>query len=266
MELQGWEYVGRNLGPEFHKQFKAMMEALSQPEFVNGRVWNRELQTALALQIPVSSDGAVRTLKRMCETFRLIQKEAFSYKKVPAWDTLLTKGGQLVFNLAVLEDGLRNAPGLSSLAREQGLREVKRIYEEFYCDALARCYYTYGDGSHLCPLRATLKALKKFGSLDKWEWYLLNTCIQHDDDPTEEARLESAITSYRDGQFQFSMKNVVKHSKGHQYIPQYFEYAGLVYMTQFPTWRIRDSDRHNDLKNMVFQDDFLDTLYNGGSL
>ena len=131
---------------------------------------------------------------------------------------------------------------------------------------IAHYYYTYNDGTHLCPLRATLKALKKYRRLDKWEWYLLNTYVLHDDNPDEEDAFDKMIASYRNGDFQLTMANVVAKPKGHQYIPQYFEYAGLVRVSQRPEWFICESDRHEDIKAKVLADDFLDTLYDGGNI
>ena len=82
------------------------------------------------------------------------------------------------------------------------------------------------DGSKLHPLRATLRALNKYGRMDKWEWYLLNTCIRHDDCDVEEATLDDYITRYRNGEYDFTMRNVVEKPKGHQYTPQYLNLPG----------------------------------------
>ena len=59
------------------------------------------------------------------------------------------------------------------------------------------------------------------------------------------------------------MENVVEKPKGHQYIPQYFEFAGLMHVIQRPEWSITDSGRHKDIKEKVLSQDFLEKLYGG---
>ena len=61
------------------------------------------------------------------------------------------------------------------------------------------------------------------------------------------------------------MRNVIEKPKGHQYIPQYFEFAGLLHVIQRPEWSISDSGRHTEVISEVLEADFLDKLY-GGSL
>ena len=63
----------------------------------------------------------------------------------------------------------------------------------------------------------------------------------------------------------FTMRNVVEKPKGHQYTPQYFEFAGLLHVIQRPEWSISDSGRHMEVKSEVLEADFLEKLY-GGSL
>ena len=45
MELKGWDYTGRNIGPEFHRQFRMIIYYLMLPDFV------RELKLACHLQV-----------------------------------------------------------------------------------------------------------------------------------------------------------------------------------------------------------------------
>ena len=266
MELRGWDYTGRNIGPEFHRQFRIMVEALSDPDFVGARTWGHDLQDSLAERMGMSSSGAVRTVKKICENFGLIERNAFSFGEIPQKDTILTERGEIVFLTAVLEYSVQSSANIAGEIKRQAKVEIKRLYEEIYCDALAHYFYTYSDGTHLCPLRATLKALKKYRQLDKWEWYLLNTFVLHDDNPGEEAAFDQAIASYRSGRLHLTMANVVTRSKGHQYTPQHFGYAGLVHVTQSPSWLISESDRHEDIKAKVLEDAFLSTLYNGGNI
>ena len=59
------------------------------------------------------------------------------------------------------------------------------------------------------------------------------------------------------------MEDVVEKPKGHQYIPQYFEFAGLLHVVQRPEWSMSDSGRHKNVKDIILEQDFLDKLYGG---
>ena len=153
--------------------------------------------------------------------------------------------------------------GFSPILVEKIFNEYKLNKSSVVCDPLRFYYFKNSDGSKLHPLRATLRALNKYGRMDKWEWYLLNTCIRHDDCDVEEAALDDYITRYRNGEYDFTMRNVIEKPKGHQYIPQYFEFAGLLHVIQRPEWSISDSGRHTEVKSEVLEADFLEKLYRG---
>ena len=161
----------------------------------------------------------------------------------------LTDRGKLVYQAAKLEEQVGFADNYEDDVKEKIYAEIKKLYEEAYCDALRFYYFKNSDGSKLHPLRATLRALNKYGRMDKWEWYLLNTCIRHDDCDVEEAALDDYITRYRNGEYDLTMRNVIETTKGHQYIPQYFEFAGLLHVIQRPEWSISDSGRHTEVKS-----------------
>lgn len=81
-------------------------------------------------------------------------------------------------------------------------------------------YFKYNDDRRLHPLRATVLALEQYKRLDKWEWYLLNTCIRHDNDENEVEQFNMYMEKYRAGLLSFTMENVVEKPKGHQYIKE----------------------------------------------
>ena len=80
MKLRGWDYTGRNIGPELHKQFKIMVDCLSDASFVLEQTWGNPLQEKLAKKIGVSSSGAVRTVKKMCDNFGFFLPNSISSK------------------------------------------------------------------------------------------------------------------------------------------------------------------------------------------
>ena len=263
MQLRGWDYTGRNIGHDLHVQYRKFVDALSSPQFVNHRSWGTSIQEDLAKRIGCSSSGAIRTIKKMFEMLGFLGKDALTAKHEIQRSTLLTKRGEAMYGITCLEEQIIKSTELDQTQQEAAEKEIKKLYEEIYCEALMHYYYEYDDGTRLSPLRATLWALDKYGRLDKWEWYLLNTFILHDDNAEEQAVFDKVLHEYRNGKYDLSMENVVEKPKGHQYIPQYFEYAGLVHVIQRPQWSIGHSQRHKAVKDVVLSASFLGDLYGG---
>ena len=258
MQLRGGEYTGRNISAEWHEQFKIMTDCLTDTEFVCEAGWGNSIQDKLADKISASSSGIVRTLKKMCENFGFYAPHALEARKQIDCNGLLTERGKLAYHAATLEMQVRANSGLTDSVKRAAIAEINKIYEEVYCEALKEYRFTNADGSYFYPLRATLRALEKYGQMDKWEWYLLNTFVRHNDDAAEESLLEEHISKYRNGEYAFSMQNVTENPKGHQYTPQYFEFAGLLNIARRPLWTIANSEKNADLKREVLGETFLD--------
>ena len=263
MELRGWDYTGRNIGPDLHRQFRIMIDCLSDPEFTNHSPWGNPLQDRLATYMKLSSSGAVRTVKRVCMNFGFLVETSFDSKVEIDVEHMLTERGQLVYQAAKLEQEVIDSSKYDDDRKKEIFKQIKNLYEEAYCDALKHYFFENADNTKLHPLRATLRAMEKYPTLDKWEWYLLNTCIRHDDNTQEEHNFDICIEKYKNGELSFTMENVVEKPKGHQYIPQYFEYAGLMKVVQRPEWSISDSGKHKEIKEEVLEPDFLIQLYGG---
>ncbi len=263
MELRGWDYTGRNIGPDLHRQFMVMIDCLSDPSFTNHSTWSNPLQDRLASYMNMSSSGAVRTVKRVCANFGLIVEDSFGNRHEIDIDHLLTDRGKLVYQAAKLEKQVNESNSYDDNTKKKINSQIRKLYEEAYCNALMHYYFKYNDDRRLHPLRATVLALEQYKRLDKWEWYLLNTCIRHDNDENEVEQFNMYMEKYRTGLLSFTMENVVEKPKGHQYIPQYFEFAGLMHVIQRPEWSITDSGRHKDIKEKVLSQDFLEKLYGG---
>ena len=263
MELRGLDYTGRNVGRDLHVQFKKMVDSLSDDSFIRQRTWGTDIQEDLANRIGADSSGAIRTIKTMLVMLGFIKKDSLSRGVKICRTTMLTKRGEALYGVICLEDQILADSSIDDAKRKAAEIEIKKLYEEIYCEAMMHYYYTNRDGSHFCPLRATLQALDKYERLDKWEWYLLNTFVRHDDSNEEFALFEKVLTEYRNGLHTLSISNVVEKPKGHQYIPQYFEYAGLVTVIQRPEWSMSHSQRHDEIKKKVLSPTFLTELYGG---
>ena len=263
MNLRGWNYTGRNISRELHQQYQMMCRLLSDASFVNHQTWGTPLQEQLAKQMDVPSAGAVRTIKKVFVNFGFLDTSVINIHTELYGQPFLTKQGEILLEAATLEEQLEKSSEYDEASKKQAYQQIKNLYEEVYCEALLHYYIQNDDGQNFSPLRATLRALSEYHTMDKWEWYLMNTFIRHDDKESEWANLDRAMTEYRNGAFTFTMKNVIEQPKGHQYTPQHYAFAGLVSLFQRPAWLIGNSDRHEDKKAIALSDDYLNRLYQG---
>lgn len=47
MDLRGWDYTGRNIGPDLHRQFRIMIDCLSDSSFTDHSSWGNGIQDRL---------------------------------------------------------------------------------------------------------------------------------------------------------------------------------------------------------------------------
>jgi len=263
MELRGWGYVGRNIDDSLHTQYRIIVDSLSDETFLNERTWGTPLQSSLAARLGTSA-GQVRTIKRICEDLRLLHKGSLNMKSIPDSYLFLTEAGEKVYRASKFEENIDRI--LDVRKREKARSHIKGLYEEGYTLAMAYYFYEFNTTprTRLHPLRATLKAFARYGTLDKWEWYLLNTDIRADDNPEMESLLHSHISAYRHGELSFSMNDVIEKPKGHQYFPQFLQYAGLVNLHKGRDWKIADNGNKVTFKNHVLSETFLDGIYTKG--
>lgn len=258
MDLHGWPSPGRNIDSSLHHQLREIISRLRDKNFSDEMTWGNDIQDKLAAAFDVKS-GQVRTIKSMCSSFGLLDAESFDGKNVLSDSPLLTERGETIYSLITLEDEINDS---DSDDKDAVLDAVKNLYEDVYCDAMGE--YLIEDASKnlsLHPAKIALWALEKYGSLDKWEWYLLNTCIQHDNSPGEEKIFHEAITKYREKIVSYGMNDVKSQQKGHQYIPQYLDYAGLVLLDNGSKWRMSKSKKHPSKREKILGSDTQ-----GGSL
>lgn len=225
MNLYGWKYEGRKISDKLHEQILEIIEILNDPNKVNGNKW-RAVQTTISNEIGVTT-GQVRTIKRMMEEFKILKKGSLNAIDIPEEKNLYTSSGRLLVDLLATEKLMKYKPDKGN---HEQIKEIKDIYKLYYQKVLAG--YCYNDNGYILhPLRATLKAIKKFGYLDYWEWYILNTTIRQDDDKTEEEELETSIKNYRDGLIKFDETSIKENTLSHSYVLGNFKYAGFVCVT-----------------------------------
>lgn len=222
MYLNGWKYEGRKIADKLHEQMLEIIEILNDPARVSGRTWT-PLQKYISNELGVAP-GQVRTIKRMMEGFGIVKKGILNATTVPSSEIIYTEQGHTLVELLATEKIMRDNPSSDNV---ELIKEIKSIYQLYYQKVLTSYYYNDSENI-LHPLRATLKALNKFGSLNYWEWYLLNTIIRIDDNETQEAELERLINEYRSGVLRFTDSDIIENKLSHSYVLGNFEYAGLV--------------------------------------
>ncbi|WP_313120322.1 hypothetical protein [Proteiniclasticum ruminis] len=224
MDLRGWKYEGRKISDSLHVQMLTMMEILNDPAQVNGRTWGGSLQTYIGDELGISS-GQVRTIKRMMEEFNLLKKGALNRSDVPSRDSIYTKNGEMLLDLFASEKLMKEKKYSSHLEQ---IKEIKSIYKLYYQGVLIEYNFNNDKGDKLHPLKATLKAVRKFEHLDYWEWYILNTIITQDDNIDEEKELEKTITEYRNGKIKLTESDIKEYSLSHSYVLGNFVHAGFL--------------------------------------
>lgn len=224
MELRGWKYEGRKISDDLHVQMLSMMEILNDPAQVNGRTWGGSLQTYIGDKLGISS-GQVRTIKRMMEEFNLLIRGALNRNSVPSRNSIYTKNGEMLLELFASEKLMNEKKSIPHLEQ---IKEIKSIYKLYYQGVLIEYNFKTNDGRILHPLKATLKAVMKFGYLDYWEWYILNTIITEDDCEEEEIELENLINDYRRGKIKLNGGDIKENSLSHSYVLGNFVHAGFL--------------------------------------
>ncbi|ASA24930.1 hypothetical protein [Paenibacillus donghaensis] len=265
MELKGWDNLGRNLDDTLHHQFKGLMEFLADPILVNGRTWNNSLQIDVAAAIGVKSPGQVRTIKSILEKMGIIKINSLNMRIIPTSNSVITPLGEVLLALVSIEERI----GEIAAENHQIRKSIETMYESFYVKALIQ--YHFPDGARKSdsrtpfhPLHATIKALHKYHSLDKWEWYLLNTFILENENPTQEQQFDNAINQYRAHTVTFSKADITENEKGHQYFPQYLGLSGLVTFQKVGrTWeRMELGGNYTDIINCILDTNFINCFFN----
>lgn len=266
LKLMGWQNTGRNWDESLIVQTVRTIELLQDEGFVQGEPWGHDLQYRLASAIGSNSDGTIRTITTMMRQMGVLAPGALRPRQVVSSSSLLSTTGRVLFRVLQMSLAAKNLSDSSLRDKlEQPLQDVQRA---LFARAMLNHFFpsgARGTGNRpLHPLRAVMKALRRFGYLDRMEWYLLNTYIVEDDNAEHEEQLASAIFRKRSRQLSLSMDNVVKNQKGHQYLPQQLQAAGFVDLAYSgKTWirMTENTEYFPGLVDYVLADDFLASFY-----
>jgi len=220
MKLCGWPYEGRVISEQLHKQMLKIVEIICDPMIVGSRTWP-QLQPYIAAELGTAT-GQVRTIKRMMEELQILRRGALNASTIPS-EEALTKSGKTLVELMETEE-LMISQG--AYENRDSISSIQDIYKLYYQKALAN--YTINlDGHIIHPLKVTLRAIKKYGSISFWEWYLLNTLVRSDNEEDFE-KFVSAMGDIEKGKLKKSSFELVENQLSHSYILKNFAFAGLV--------------------------------------
>ncbi len=250
MNLYGWKYEGRIISDSLHHQIMEIIRILNDPDKVQNRTWGGSLQKFIGEEMGIS-DGQVRTIKRMMEEFDIIKPGALNQRTIPD-KNIYTHNGEVLIKLFESEELLKQQH--SENTYEQ-LERIKEIYKLFYLKILVKYTIKNKDGNEFHPAIILLKALKKHGYLTYWEWYLLNTFINSDNNPEEEQEFDKYIMSFRNGSLKASELKIVENVLAHSYILGNFAYAGLIKIEgKKENMKITINEKNRDLIDEILQE------------
>lgn len=224
MDLTGWKYEGRIISDVLQHQIMEIIKILNNPDEVNNRTWGGSLQKYIGKQIGIS-DGQVRTIKRMMEEFDILKPGALNQRTIPDKSNLYSENGEVLIKLFESEELLKQK---SSRDSSEQIDKIKEIYRLFYLKVLVKYTIKNKDGDKFHPALILLKALKKYEYLTYWEWYLLNTIVNSDNNPQEQLALDKYITDVRNGELKTSDLKITENVLSHSYILGNFSYVGLI--------------------------------------
>lgn len=224
MNLSGWKYEGRIISDNLQHQIMDIIKILNDPVKVQNRTWGGSLQKFIGNEIGIS-DGQVRTIKRMMEEFDILKTGALNQRTVPEKSNLYSENGEVLIRLFESEELLKKKPSKDALEQ---LAKIKEIYKLFYLKVLIKYTIKNRDGKKFHPAIVLLKALRKYEYLTYWEWYLLNTIVNSDNNPEEEQEFDENIRNFRNGTMKISDLNITENVLSHSYILGNFTYVELI--------------------------------------
>lgn len=256
MYLSGWKYEGRKISDQLHEQMLVIMEMMNDPNIVRDMNWPA-LQKVIALELGVAP-GQVRTIKSTMEVLGILKKGSLNANDIPSSNTIYTKDGRTLVELIATEQMLKDNISHNSF---KAIESIQNIYRLFYQSMLVKYSFNMG-GNILHPLVATLKALKKYESLDFWEWYILNSCIRNDANEKEEEELDRLINEYRTGKIRFKEGDVIENQLSHSYVLGNFIYTGLITAEGSKyKLKIRINEGEKETINDILADQKIDVSY-----
>lgn len=220
----GWKYEGRKISDSLQHQIIEIVKILNDPAKVDNRTWGGSLQKYIGKQLGIS-DGQVRTIKRMMEEFGILIPGALNQKTIPVKSNIYSDNGEVLIKLFESEELLKQKPSRDSVEQ---IDKIKETYKLFYLKYLVKYTIRNKDGSEFHPGIILLKALKKYEYLTYWEWYLLNTIINSDNNPEEENVMDRHITNIRNGALKISDLKITENVLSHSYILGNYAYVGLI--------------------------------------
>ncbi|ADU29391.1 hypothetical protein [Evansella cellulosilytica] len=245
LKLIGWSNPGRSISDTTHRQMFGIMSYLKDKDKVGQDVWNSELQAKIGKTIDVNKPSTLRHIVGFMKSIGIIYGDSLQGGKVPDSRHLVTQSGEVLYQLIEMEQ----------LAKEQKKKEVIEqvgtMYKHFYANAFI---YWYVRGTDIHVVRTVLKTLDKFDSLDKMEWFIMNTFITATDNAVQEEIVEKYIEQYRNKELTLTKDSIVENVNAYGFWASLLNYTGLI---RKEGSKIYKGNLHPELTNAILEDDFL---------
>ncbi|MBN2796641.1 MAG: hypothetical protein JXR88_14620 [Clostridia bacterium] len=262
MQLRGWKYTGRVINDNFQEQIKSILDLLNDKSFVNHDTWP-SVQRRLAAKLGVEA-GQIRTLKKMMEEFGLVTSGSLNAREEVEADNVITENGRLLIHIIDIENSLYSS---DDSGNTQLKHKLKKMIKDFYSRIILENYLPKGglgdEDKPLHCLRAVIMALRRYKTLDFYEWYILNTLIKTDEDTKDFSSVDKVIEDYRSQKIVFSKKSIVQFQLSHSYIAGNLEYGGFIKIARKP-FVISENLENVTVNDSIISEGFLEGLYNRG--
>jgi hypothetical protein len=246
--LSGWRSPGRTVHEKLHFQMHGIIDYLSSSEKIGTDRWNPDLQSKIGATIEVGEPSTLRHIIGFMKSIGVIYDDALPSGKIPKIDYCVTKTGDLLYTLTKMEKIAKDSEDKEVIER------IENMYRFFYANVFI---YWYVRDSKVHVARTVLKAINKYGYLDKVEWFILNTFISNTDNEQEENEVEKYITAYRSGEMKLSSENIKSKVNSYNYWTQLLAYAGLIKKDGSTIYLGKNSP---EFIESILADDFMQNL------
>lgn len=246
--LEGWKSPGRGATEMTHDQIFGIMTYLMDAEKIQNDVWGPPLQLKIGKTINVNTDNTLRHIIGFMKSIGIIYENSLQGGKVPNPDYCVSPSGEMLYSLIKMEK--------IAIENEENsvVEKIQNMYKQFYANAFL---YWFVRDTKIHVARTILKAIKKYGSLDKIEWFILNTFITETDNKEQEEIVDKLIKDYRSGDITLTAENIKKRVNSYNYWAQLLSYAGLIKKTG---QKVTIGNKYPQLVEDILADDFYEHL------
>lgn len=219
LELIGWGNPGRAITDKTHLQIYGLISYMQDVDRIENEIWSKSLKEKIKININVNTQSTLRHLIGLMKSIGIIYEDSFTTGEVPNVNHIVTPKGQLLYSLLKSDIYAKEQENVAVI------KEIQNMYKEFYTNAFI---YWYVRGTDIHVARTVMKTLKKFESLNKMEWFIMNTFITQTDNKEQEEIVEEYINKYRSGGLTLTEDNIIRNENAFGYWKSILNFTGLI--------------------------------------